>query len=108
MIELTVGQMFACMEPVMTISRQEMSMEWAERIANFVDSFIAAMVPLEDKRREMLDFDYASDKERQEAFEQFASEKVKLPEINFKEFHLLRITPDAIVTLMRAGLYKAV
>lgn len=107
MIELTVGQMFACMEPVMAISKQEMSMEWAEQIAGFVDSFITAMVPLDDKRREMLDIEYASDKERQKAFEEFAAEKVKLPEINFKEFSLLRITPDAIVTLMRAGLYKA-
>ena len=107
MIELTVGQMFACMQPIMAISRQELSMEQAEKIAEFVGAYIDAMVPLEDKRNEMLDIDYGSEEVKREAFETFAEQKVKLPEINFKEFSLLRITPDNLVTLKRAGLYTS-
>lgn len=105
MIELTVGQMFACMQPIMAISRQEMSMDQAAKIADFVGAYIDEMAPLEDKRTEMLEIDYGSDEVRQEAFEAFAAQKVKLPEINFKEFELLRISPDSLVTLKRAGLY---
>lgn len=105
MIELTVGQMFACMQPIMAISRQEMSMDQAAKVATFVEAYIDEMAPLEDKRGEMLDVEYESDDAKRAAFEVFAEQKVKLPEINFKEFELLRITPDNLVTLKRAGLY---
>lgn len=105
MIELTVGMMFACMQPIMAISRQEMSVVQAEKIADFVGEYIDAMAPLEDRRSAMLDADYESEEAKRAAFEAFAEEKEKLPEINFKEFELLRISPDHIVTLKRAGLY---
>lgn len=105
MIELTVGMMFACMQPIMAISRQEMSMTQAEKIASFVEAYIDEMAPLEDRRAEMLDAEYESEEAKREVFEAFAGEKVKLPEINLKEFELLRISPDHIVTLKRAGLY---
>jgi hypothetical protein len=105
MIELTVGQMFACMQPIMAISRQEMSMEWAEKIADFVGAYIDVMAPLEERATAMREIEYKSEDEKLEAFGDFAAEKVKLPEINFKEFNILRFTPDALATLKRAGLY---
>lgn len=105
MIELSVGQMFACMQPLMAISRQEMSMEWAEKIADFVGAYIDMMVPLEERASAMREKEYNSEEEKVKEFEAFAAEKIKLPEINFKEFNVLRFTPDALVTLKRAGLY---
>ena len=107
MIELTVGQMFACLPPIMALSRQELNMEQAEKIANFVGAFIDAMVPLEDERTKLIEAGYDSAEEQRSAVEAFASEKKELPEINFKEFSELRISPDALVTLKRAGLYTS-
>lgn len=108
MIELTVGQMFACMQPIMVISRQELSMEQAEKIADFVGAFIDTMVPLEDERAKLVEVEYKNEGERRAAVEAFANEKRELPDINFKEFSELRVSPDALVTLKRAGLYKGV
>lgn len=105
MIKLTVGQMFACMQPIMAISRQEMSVEQAEKIADFVGVFIDEMLPLDEERNKMLDIEFKSEEMKREAFEAFAAEIKELPEINFKEFQLLKVTPDMIVTLKRAGLY---
>lgn len=107
MIEITVGQMFACLPPIMALSRQELNMEQAEKIANFVGAFIDTMVPLEDERTKLIEAEYDSGEEKRAAVEAFANEKMELPEINFKEFPELRISPDALVTLKRAGLYTS-
>lgn len=107
MIEITVGQMFACLPPIMALSKQELNMEQAEKIADFVGAFIDIMVPLEDERTKLVEADYDSMEEQRAVVEVFANEKRELPEINFKEFPALRISPDALVTLKRAGLYTS-
>lgn len=105
MIELNVGQMFACMRPIMSVAAQDMGMEDAERIAGFLDVYIEKMGELEERRNAMLDVTYSTDAEKEKAFGEFAQEKVEVPEINFKDFSGLRISPDSLVTLKRAGLF---
>lgn len=108
MIELTVGQMFACLQPIMAISKQEMGMEQAEKIADFVGTYIDKMVPLEDRAAEMREAEYKDEAEKIRVFNEFSAEKIELPEFSFKEFNALRISPDSLITLKRAGLYKDV
>lgn len=105
MIELTVGQMFACFESVMSIGRQEMDIATAERIADFTDAFITKIQSLDVRRSEMLAAEYETPEQRAEVFDDFANEKAELPEFSFKEFGHLRITPEGLSALKRAGLY---
>lgn len=104
-MEVRVGDLYACAEPIMTIGRQEMDIATAEKIADFTDAFVKAMQPLDERRTMMLVAEYQDQEERVAAFDRFANEKAELPEFSFKEFGQLRITPDGLGALKRAGLY---
>lgn len=104
-MQVKVGDMYACLEPIMAIGKQEMDIVTAEKIADFTDAYVKAMQPLDDRRNELLAVEYATQQEKMDAFDKFANEKTELPEFSFKEFGQLRITPDGLGALKRAGLY---
>lgn len=105
MKEIRVGDMYACFESVMSIGRQEMDIATAERIADFTDAFLNTIRPLDVRRSEMLAAEYETPEQRLAVFDDFANEKAELPEFSFKEFGHLRITPEGLSALKRAGLY---
>jgi len=105
MLEVKVGDMYGCLESIMAIGRQEMGLAEAEKIADFTDIFVKVLSPLDVRRKEMFEAEYESEGEKMAAFDAFAVEKAELPEFSFKEFGSLRITPDGLASLKRAGLY---
>lgn len=104
-MEVRVGDVYAVAETMMNVGKQEMDLVSAEKIASFTEEFIKVMLPLDDKRNTLLRAEYENEAEKMAAFDEFAGEKVKLPEFSFKEFSFLRISPDGIIALKRAGLY---
>lgn len=104
-MQVRVGDIYAATEILMSVGKQEMDFGSAEKIAGFIEKFLEVLLPLDTRRNEMLQAEYGSDRERIAAFNEFADEKVELPEFNFKEFSFLRITPDGLSALKRAGLY---
>ena len=104
-MEMRVGDVYAIAETLMNVGKQEMDLGSAEKIAGFTEAFVKVMLPLNDKRLELLQGEYGSETEKIAAFDTFASEKVELPEFSFKEFNFLRISPDGLSALKRANLY---
>lgn len=104
-MQVRVGDLYACLEPIMGIGKQEMDIATAEKIALFTDEYIKAMQPLDVRRNELLAGQYKTQEEKMEVFNAFADEKNELPDFSFKEFGGLRITPDGLSALKRAGLY---
>ncbi|HET8705489.1 MAG TPA: hypothetical protein VFM46_04220, partial [Pseudomonadales bacterium] len=72
---------------------------------DFTDAFVRVIQPLDVRRNELLAAEYKSEGEKMAVFDAFANEKAELPEFSFKEFGHLRVTPDGLLALKRAGLY---
>lgn len=104
-MQIRVGDLYACLEPIMSIGRQEMDIAVAEKVADFIDTYVKAIQPLDERRSNLLAAEYKSEGEKMEVFDAFANEKAELPEFSFKEFGQLRMTPDGLLALKRAGLY---
>lgn len=104
-MEVRIGDLYACAEAIMAIGRQEMDLPSAERIGNFIDAFVTVMQGVDVRRTTLLERDFENDGERRKEFDALAAEKVELPEFSFKEFLFLRVSPDGLLSLKRAGLY---
>ena len=104
-MNVRVGDLYACLEPIMAIGRQEMAIETAEKVADFTDAYVKVLQSFDERRNELLAGEYADERRKMQVFDDFANETAELPEFSFKEFGGLRITPDGLSALKRAGLY---
>lgn len=104
-MEVRVGDIYASVEPIMAVGKQEMDIASAERVSNFIEAYVKVLQKLDERRIVLVNTLFDGEGQKQAAFNTFAEEKEELPEMNFKEFSFLRITPDGLNALKRAGLY---
>jgi hypothetical protein len=104
-MKIKVVDCFAALQAVNGIMRQEMDMDSAEAISTFFDAYLGVMQELDAKRQELMEI--KNEGERIAALEDFAKEERELSVENFnvKKFPFLRLSPDDLVILKRAGLY---
>lgn len=104
-MELEVVNFFASLQAINNIMKQEMDMDSAEKISRFFTAYMDVLSVLEEERQEYMEI--ADEAKRIAQLEEFAKEKRRLDieSFNVKEFPFLRLTPDDVVILKRAGLY---
>jgi hypothetical protein len=104
-MEIRVGHLFAAFDAVMSIGRQEMDLATAENVSNFIEEFLELLREFDNQRVEILGNKEVSEEEREGAFVTLMEQKAQVPEFNFKNLRSLRITPEQVSLLKRAGLF---
>lgn len=99
---ITISRLYDLSEVLGVISSQQMPLEQASDVADFIEAVAEKFLALESERMEIVSIE--DEKDKNEKLSEFGGRKVEVPEISFKGFSL-RLTPNHVQILKACELF---
>lgn len=103
---ISVGSIYNIVPVLNKVGAQEMDMDSAVEVADAIESVVVHLEGLDAELREIKTKKLNDEDERTALIEEFAKQEREIPNLDFRSFPFLRLSPNDVLVLRNAGLYS--